>query len=236
MVISFFDLTLNSKVLSMNDKNPIEDLKEIRRMMEQSSKFLSLSGLSGVVAGIIAMAGAAWAYFEVKQFYLLWGHYLALGSLDDKADALELRLALIAVLVLVLAVSFGVFFTWLKAKKQSKSIFTKLSLRLVISLMVPLFFGGMFTLGLYFNGLYMLVPPATLIFYGLALLSASKYVHVDVKYLALSEMTLGVVSLFVLGSGFHHWADGLLFWAAGFGVLHIVYGTIMYFKYDYKGT
>jgi predicted lysophospholipase L1 biosynthesis ABC-type transport system permease subunit len=35
-----------------------DDIKAIREMMEKSSKFLSLSGLSGVVAGCAAIAGA----------------------------------------------------------------------------------------------------------------------------------------------------------------------------------
>jgi len=193
--------------------------------MEQSSKFLSLSGLSGVFAGLTALAGASWAWLEIEYFETRWLHYHASGSVDTKIQELEFRLGLIALLVLIFAITFGVFFTWLKAKRQQKSILTNLSLRLVISLMVPLAFGGAFTLGLYYHEAYFFVAPATLIFYGMALLNASKYVHLDIKYLALCQMALGVISLFNLG-------NGIYYWAVGFGVLHIFYGIIMYLKYD----
>jgi uncharacterized membrane protein HdeD (DUF308 family) len=70
-----------------------------------------------------------------------------------------------------------------------------------------------------------LAPSATLVFYGLALINASKYTVRDVFYLGICEIVLGVLSMFLTGFT-------LLFWALGFGILHILYGTIMYFKYD----
>lgn len=225
-------LTLFFKVLFMNKTNPLEDLHEIRRMMEGSSKFLSLSGLSGIFAGLTALAGAAWAYFEINKFTRLSNHYLFSGNWERKAYELELKLLFIAILILIVALGFGVLFTWLKAKRENKSIITPLSFRLVRSLLVPLFFGGAFTLGLYYHGAHLLIPSATLIFYGMSLLNASKYVHVDIKYLALCQMLLGVVALFMMKKPW----SGLVFWAIGFGILHIVYGTIMYFKYDRKQT
>lgn len=211
----------------MNNKNPIEDLKEIRKMMENSSKFLSLSGLSGVFAGLTALAGAWLAYNEIKSFEKLLPHYYLQGRLDQGYDALSFRLAVIAGIILIVALCFGILFTWLKAKRQNIKLWTPLSIRLIISLMVPLGFGGLFIIGLYYQGFYTLIAPATLIFYGMALLNGSKYVHVDIKYLALCEITLGVISVFKL----HY---GITFWAIGFGVLHILYGMIMYFKYDRK--
>ncbi|MCG8577047.1 MAG: hypothetical protein MI810_19355 [Flavobacteriales bacterium] len=218
----------------MTTKNPIEDLKEIRKIMEQSTKFLSLSGISGVFAGLIALGGSFWAWMEIRQFENLSLHYYATGRYDNKLESLELKLGLIALLILVSAISTGVLFTWLKARKQKRNLFTKLSFKLAISLMVPLAFGGAFTLCLYKMEAYTLVAPATLIFYGLALLNASKYVHVDIKYLALSEMALAVICMYRISDG--HYGEGLYFWAFGFGVLHIVYGTIMYFKYDRKAV
>jgi hypothetical protein len=211
----------------MTDKNPIEDLREIRKMMESSSKFLSLSGLSGVFAGLCALIGAWFAYREMNHMYDLQYWYAVQGRMDDWNVNLNLKLAIIAIIVLVSALSFGILFTWLKARKQKKKLWTPLSIRLIISLMVPLGFGGLFIIGLYYQGYFALIAPATLIFYGLALLNGSKYVHVDIKYLALCEMALGVLAVFKL-------YYGLYFWAIGFGVLHILYGLIMYFKYDRK--
>lgn len=211
----------------MSDKNPIEDLREIRKMMESSSKFLSLSGLSGVFAGLFALVGSWLAYREMNHMEDLQYWYAVQGRMQDWSDTLNYRLAFIAIAVLIAALSFGILFTWLKARKQQKKLWTPLSIRLIISLMVPLGFGGLFIIGLYYQGYFALIAPATLIFYGLALLNGSKYVHVDIKYLALCEMALGVLALFKL-------YYGLYFWAVGFGVLHILYGSIMYIKYDRK--
>ncbi|MDA7803653.1 hypothetical protein N8987_03680 [Crocinitomix sp.] len=211
----------------MNEKNPIEDLKEIRKMMESSSKFLSLSGLSGVFAGITALVGAFFAAQEIKHWNLKLPHYYLQNRLSEGIDEMSFRLFMLAILILVVALSFGVLFTWLKARKNNQKLWTSLSLRLVLSIMVPLVFGGLFIIGLYYQGFAVLIAPATLIFYGMALLNGSKYVHQDIKYLALCEMALGVISLFDLN-------HGVTYWAIGFGVLHILYGTIMYFKYDRK--
>ncbi len=209
----------------MTDKNPIEDLREIRKMMESSSKFLSLSGLSGVFAGIIALIGAYLAHLEIKDYSQKFIYFSLQGRLQEGYEELANRLALIAIFVLIAAITVGVLFTWLKARKQEKKLWSPLSLRLIISLFVPLAFGGFFIIALFLKGYPELVAPATLIFYGMALLNASKYVHVDIKYLALSEMALGILAVFFLHKG-------VTFWAIGFGALHILYGAIMYFKYD----
>ncbi|MFT5822792.1 MAG: hypothetical protein ACI8ZM_004049 [Crocinitomix sp.] len=209
----------------MTDKNPIEDLREIRKMMESSSKFLSLSGLSGIFAGLTALVGAYFANEEILDYEKRWYFYELAGKAVEEEQALSRRLIILAILILGVALSFGVLFTWLKAKRQNKKLLTPLSFKLIISLMVPLAFGGLFIAGLYYHGAYPLIAPATLMFYGMALLNGSKYVHVDIKYLALCQMALGVASVFFLNYA-------LIAWVVGFGVLHILYGAIMYFKYD----
>lgn len=211
----------------MSKNNPIEDLQEIRKMMEDSSKFLSLSGLSGVFAGVVALLGALTAHLMIKDFTVKYMHYFASGRLDKEAAGLEMKLVLLAAAVLVLAIGGGILITGIKAKKSGQKLFSPISFRLLRSIMVPLSFGGIFIVGLYYHNIYLLIPPAMLVFYGMALLNASKYVHVDIKFLALSQMILGCVLIFIP-------QYGLLFWAMGFGIMHILYGTIMYFKYDRK--
>ncbi|MEX1001656.1 MAG: hypothetical protein WDZ35_06035 [Crocinitomicaceae bacterium] len=207
--------------------DPIKDLQEIRRMMESSSKFLSLSGLSGIFAGLTALGGAAISYYKIQSFNRLSFHYYASGRWEEAYQQLDISLLMIAVGVLVLAFGFGILFTAIKAKKQGQKLFSPIAYRLLRSLMTPLIFGGIFIIGLYQNGAFFVIAPAMLIFYGMALLNASKYLNPEIKYLALCEMFLGAVLSFFPGYG-------LWFWALGFGVLHIVYGTVMYFKYDYK--
>ena len=209
----------------MNDKNPIEDLREIRRMMESSTKFLSLSGLSGVFAGLSALVGSWFAYQEVKHFTKLRVHYMIQGRDSEWEDQFALTLVLYGVVILIAALSLGAFFTWLKAKKEGKNLCTPLSIRLIISLMVPLAFGCLFLAGMFYQRLYDFIPPTILMIYGFSLLNASKYVHIELKYLALCELALGILAIFML-----HW--NFILWIIGFGILHVLYGTIMYFKYD----
>jgi len=74
-------------------------------------------------------------------------------------------------------------------------------------------------------GYYELIAPCCLIFYGLALVNGSKYTLGEVKYLGYGQVVLGIMNLWLLGYG-------LYFWAAGFGILHIIYGTLMWWKYE----
>ncbi|MBD3638813.1 MAG: hypothetical protein HUJ25_15780 [Crocinitomicaceae bacterium] len=211
----------------MSNNNPIEDLQEIRKLMEDSSKFLSLSGLSGVFAGLIALAGAWLAHYQIQVFGKRALHYSATGEFDDRLYQLDLTLMGIAAGVLVLAIGFGILFTAIKAKKQGQKLVSPLGYRVVRSLLTPLLFGGVFIIGLYINNQFYVIAPAMLIFYGMALLNVSKYLTVEIKYLALCEMALGAYLALFPGMG-------LILWAVGFGVLHIIYGAIMYFRYDYK--
>ncbi|MBK7128421.1 MAG: hypothetical protein IPM74_00375 [Crocinitomicaceae bacterium] len=218
----------------MTEKSALEDLREIRKMMEQSSKFLSLSGLSGIMAGLCGLIGSWLAISELQHYEQMYLTNYMSGTLRQAEYNLIYHLAIIAIMVLILAFGFGFFFTWIKSRKTGQSLFSPLSIRLVISLMVPLIFGGLFVLiGLY-KGYYEIAAPATLIFYGLALLNASKYVHADIKILAVAEMILGLLAFATL----EYTSAGALrliyFWAIGFGILHIIYGTIIYFRYDYQ--
>jgi len=196
----------------------IEDIRAIREMMEKSSKFLSLSGLSGIIAGVTAVAGAAFAYF-----YLLRD-----PSLTDYNQWQELMILLAdALIVLFISVSFGIFFSWRKAKKNHQPMMNKVMLRTLYNMAVPLVAGGIICLILLLQGNIRMVTAGTLTFYGLALINASKYTYEEVHYLGLTEIALGIIAAI-----FQRY--GILFWTIGFGVCHILYGFIMYRKYDLK--
>ncbi|MEN4761571.1 hypothetical protein ABEG63_14620 [Chryseobacterium sp. C39-AII1] len=204
----------------MDSKNYHEDLSHIRSMMERSSRFISLSGLSGVVAGLVALLGAGYAYYAMEREKV---SYINGGRLNYTAD-LTNELILTGLIVLVVAVLSGYVFTANKSKKKGLKIWDATTKRLLITFAVPLATGGIFCLALILHHLFVWIAPATLIFYGLALVSAERYTLTDVKYLGYCQIVLGLIALFVLG-----W--GLLFWSIGFGVLHIVYGLIMHKKY-----
>lgn len=207
--------------------NPSETLDEIRSLMERSSRFISLSGLSGVAAGLFAIIGATLVYiylditpFDGKRLYYVeaihstkWGmNYITFFLLDTA-------------FILIGAITCGIFFTTRKAKQKGQKIWDALSKRLLINLFIPLATGGIFCLGLFYHGFFGFLAPTTLVFYGLALVNASKYTLNDIRNLGYCEIALGLLSLFFLGYG-------LEVWVIGFGILHIIYGSLMYWKYE----
>jgi hypothetical protein len=213
----------------MNSNNEqIENLSEIRNLMERSSRFLSLSGLSGISAGIIALAGAGVAFFYLNydDRYFDINRYLT----ERLYGNLQSRIGFIitdALVILLLALASGIYFTTRKARRSHLKVWDNTTRRLLINLFIPLTAGGIFCLALLFNGVFFMVAPATLIFYGIALLHASKYTLQEVRILGILETGTGLLASFLPGYG-------LLFWAFGFGVLHILYGTLMYYRYEHK--
>jgi general stress protein CsbA len=206
-------------------QEPLETLTEIRDLMERSSRFISLSGLSGVFAGIFALIGAGIAYVYLGlplNEPADYRYYSPNGRLNPEFATFFL---IDAAGVLVCAGATAIFLTTRKARKQGLSIWTSTTRRLAINLIIPLAAGGIFCLALLAHGIVGLAAPATLVFYGLALLNASKYTLRDIHYLGLIEVALGLLASFFIGYG-------LLFWAIGFGVMHIIYGTMMYYKYE----
>lgn len=217
MFQSAFDMQENNQ--------SFEELAEIKSLMIKSTRFLSLSGLSGVAAGMVALictfiallifsdesGNSLWQSFYCQYRYLSWDSLILLAATGMGA--------------LLLAICFAFFFTWRKARKNKQTIFSAIAMRMITNLGIPLFAGGVFVLAALYNGDYYLIAPTTLVFYGLGLLNGSRDTFTDIRYLGLSEILIGLIALFIPGYG-------LLFWAIGFGLLHIVYGTVMHFKYD----
>ena len=199
-----------------------KDLAEIRSLMEKSVKFISLSGLSGILAGVYALMGSAAAYFIVG---------LPMSRMqysDGYAQGMDvaIRVLVIAILVLVASLATGLAMSARKARQHGLAFWNATTKRVVVNLAIPLVTGGIFILLLLFHTRgYALVAPACLIFYGLALINASTNLFDEVRYLGYSEIVLGLVATILPGFG-------LLFWTIGFGVFHVFYGALMYRKYD----
>jgi hypothetical protein len=208
-----------------SDLQSIEDIKAIRKIMEESTRFLSLSGLAGVFAGITAIAGALVAYFFIfDKGNISYEDYTAILSNQETAT-LRWQLMALAAIVLVVSVLFALYFSVNKARKEGKNFFTPISRRMLSNLLIPLVTGGVFILVLLFQDNLGLIVPCFLIFYGLALVNAGKFTFNEIFYLGIFEIITGLVAAFVPG-----W--GLVFWIIGFGILHIVYGLAMYRKYE----
>ncbi len=197
----------------------LEDIKEIKDIMNRSSRFISLSGWSGVSAGIIALAGAYLAY----QTVYVGQDYLGYKKVELTKENLTILFS-IAIGVLILSLISSVYFTVLKAKRTKQKLWDAQTKRLIINLLIPLVTGGLLCLMLLLQGYLGLVAPLTLIFYGLALVNASKFTLHDIRSLGILQIALGLTATYFIGYG-------LLYWAIGFGALHIIYGIFMQVKY-----
>lgn len=198
-----------------------KDIASIRTIMERSAKFISLSGLSGVLAGTYALIGSGVVYYLIQYPLPI----TAYRQESIQQPSVVLKLMLIGIAVLVASLVTGFWLSYRKARRHNTSVWNETSKRLIINLMIPLITGGIFILILLYNNHYGVVAPACLIFYGLALIQASGNLYEEARYLGYSEIALGLISAVLPGYG-------LPFWAIGFGVLHIFYGTLMYRKYD----
>ncbi|MCU0408697.1 MAG: hypothetical protein MUD02_07090 [Bacteroidales bacterium] len=202
-----------------------EELKLIRKMMEESTRFLSLSGLSGIVPGLLAIAGGLLAHFFVfGKDSLSYPEYFA-GITSQQAGTLLWHLSLIAAAVLLLSLVAAVFFSFRKGKREGKSLWTPVSKRLYTSLLIPLASGALFAGLLVFSKDFEFVIPSLLVFYGLALVNAGKFTYNEIFYLGLLEIVTGLLAALAP-------AYGIIFWITGFGVLHVVYGLLMFRKYE----
>ena len=211
----------------MNEQQQgLDTLQDIKRMMERSSRFISLSGLSGIAAGICALVGAWFAHEVIGN-----GDGLR-NRVSDSADAeislgafMGHRLFIIAAVTFVAAFLLAFLFTWLRSRKDGIPIWGSSSRRLLVNVAVPMLVGGIFLYRLIQAGVVGYIAPGCLIFYGLALVNASKYTLGEVKWLGYGQILLGILNLWWTG-------NGLYFWALGFGLLHIIYGALMWWKYE----
>ena len=195
----------------MDQKQGLDNIQDIRNMMERSSRFISLSGWSGVSAGIFALLGA---WFAEKTI--------------NSAASIECtvrQLAIIGAATFAGAFLSAFALTWLRSRKTGVPIWGRAAKQLLVSVAVPMIAGGSFILYLLWYRQIGLIAPGCLIVYGIALFCGSRQTLEEIRYLAYSEMILGICSLFFIGYG-------LYFWAAGFGLLHIIYGVIMWIRHE----
>lgn len=192
--------------------------------MERSAKFISISGISGILAGVYALIGG-YVGFSVltsygPQFWFGGGDYNPI----TKGNIL-FNLVLVALGVLILSIGTGVYLSIRKAQKQKQNIWNPVSRSMLSAIAIPLLAGGILALIFLSRGLFDLIIPSLLLFYGLALVAGSTYTYKEIKWLGIFEILLGLLGMLLPGIG-------ILLWILGFGILHIVYGSIMHFKYD----
>lgn len=210
-------------------KQQLDALTDIRQMMERSSRFISLSGLSGVAAGVCALVGAYFAYGIINPIHLE-GSVKAEGIKETfqpqtLRDFMGNKLFMIALVTFIAALVLAFAFTWLRSHKNNVPVWGAAARRLMVNVSIPMIAGGIYIFKLIEYGTYGLIAPGCLLFYGLALLNASKYTLGEIKYLGYIQIVLGLISCWFIGYG-------LYFWAAGFGLMHIIYGILMWYRYE----
>lgn len=197
------------------DKEYKHDIEVIRNMMERSTRFLSLSGWAGIMAGIYAFAGA-WVASEVLGFDP--------DKLQYEYSGDYFNLFLLAFVVVVVAVITALVDSKRKAASRKVKAWNATSKRLLINMAVPLSAGGALIVILFLSGLTGLTAPLTLIFYGIALFSAGNFTFNELRIIGIVQIVLGLLNCWFIETG-------LLFWITGFGIIHMVYGIYMHIRY-----
>ncbi len=197
------------------EKDYTKDLAEIRSMMERSSKFLSLSGWSGILAGVYALAGA-W----FSSFY--YGFYP--DELFYSTPYLS-SIIPIALGVLVLALITAVFFSKRKAAQKGESAWNATSRRMLSNMAIPLITGGALIAIFVSKELVGLVPALMLIFYGFSLILGGHFTLREVRVMGFIQLFLGLLAAWFI-------EYSLIIWTIGFGLVHIGYGLYMHIKYE----
>ena len=202
-----------------------DDIKTIKKIMEESSRFLSLSGLSGIFAGFSAIIGGTIAHFCILKYHTLFvNDSLATLSAGD-ISRIKIQLTADALIVLLFSLVISFYFSYRKARSKGHKIWSLISRRFLLSFIIPLITGAFFIVILFLEKQWYLIVPSMLIFYGLALISAGKFTYNEIFYLGLAEILIGFCAAIIKG-------PAVLFWILGFGILHIGYGIFMYRKYE----
>lgn len=198
----------------MKEQNQhLDHLQEIKKLMEKSSKSGSLSGIAGIIIGILAISGVSLTYYFLDKSPFEPGYFLIER---EKFDVL----VLIAFIVLFLSLVTGAV---MAVKKDTwNDLATK---KLLFNLFIPLIVGGIYSITLYYQGLFGWIAPVTMIFYGLGLFSAGKFSMPEIQFLGIIFSALGLFATFLIDYG-------LLIWGFGFGFLHLIFGIIIYLKYE----
>ena len=202
------------------NQNPLQSLQEIKSMMQRTSKFTSISGWSGVWVGVVGLLAALVAYF------IIFNQEMQLYGLQPD-NTRDFELIILAFVTLVIACVGGFYFMIRKTNKDQEKFITPTTKRILIRFIFVLLIGAAICFCLYRQLSFVYMAPTTLLFYGLVLYNIARDTVIEIKYLAYTEILLGIFSFYFI-------ANGLLFWALGFGLAHVIFGLIMVKKYENK--
>ncbi|MEW6510686.1 MAG: hypothetical protein AB1428_06960 [Bacteroidota bacterium] len=183
--------------------------QDLRSATAQPTRLLTLTGLPGILAGLIGTGGAAGAHAVVTS---------------EGGEASKIGfIALIGAGAALLTIGCSAFHSARRLSHWGKTAWSAADREVVREMATPLLAGLMFTAVLVMHRMFMAIPGSLLVFYGLSLDAAAKATRPEVRWLAWIEIALGMIA-------FVFTEHALTYWAVGFGISHILYGGLMYFK------
>jgi hypothetical protein len=185
------------------DARAADHLRYIRETMESAAEFTAVPGWGGVAMGITALAAA----------------FLAARQATPRAwVAVWLAEAFVAVAIAAPAAAT-------KARRANSSLFSGPGRKFVLSFAPPIVVGGLLTLAMFQLGAVSALPGVWLLLYGTAIVTGGAFSVRAVPIMGLCLMALGGAALFVPAA----WGD--MFMAAGFGLIHMVFGIWIALRY-----
>jgi len=181
----------------------MDNLRFIRETMERAGSFTAVPGMGGVLMGLSALGAAVLAARR--------------PSLDGWL-AVWVGEALVAVLI-------GAAAAARKARVVKSELLTGPGRKFALGLAPSIFVAALLTMVLYRAGLYAIIPGIWLVLYGTGILSAGAFSVPVVPVMGVCFVALGAVALFC-PLEWSHW-----FLAAGFGGLHVVFGSLIAARY-----
>jgi len=175
-----------------------DNLRFIRDTMERASSFTAVPGWGGVAIGCTALLAGLLAEGRNPQFqFRIW--------------VAEAAVALILAFFTVQA----------KSRRLSQSLKSRPARRALLSFMPPLLAGGALTAVLAQHSMLFVLPGLWLLLYGAAVVTGGAFSVRIVPFMGICFMTLGVAAFFLPQT------FGNLVLVLGFGILHIVFGTVI---------
>jgi hypothetical protein len=177
----------------------MDNLRFIRETMERAGSFTAVSGWGAVVIGVTGVLASWLASRQASP-----NVWLATWS----------SAAAISILI-------GVLTTAMKARSARMPMLSGPGRKFALSLAPPLFAGAVLTVVLFRGEMVGLLPGMWMLLYGAGIITAGAFSVNAVPVMGLCFMVFGTAAL----ASPQAWGDAWM--AAGFGGLHIVFGTLI---------
>jgi hypothetical protein len=181
----------------------LDDLRFIRETMEHATAFTAVSGWGQIATGVTALAAAA-----ITRTRPLGPSWLAvwLGAA-------------------AVAIATGITSSVWKGRRIGEPFIMAPLRKFVLGFAPPVAAGVVLTFYLARLGLYPLLPATWLLLYGAGVTTGGMFSVRSVPVMGICFMTLGCVAVLAPAA----WSGALL--VAGFGVLPIVFGALIAWRY-----